>query len=58
MEFTVQIFSENAAFEGDPQGEVARILRGVTEQLEEGSFSGTKRLLDINGNPVGIARLA
>lgn len=58
MEFTVQIFSENDAFSGDPSFEISRILHELADELGEGGFEGTVRLHDVNGNSVGIARLA
>lgn len=64
MAFTLSIKTGNAAFcdpdaetENDPaneaaeRAEVARILREVAKDLEEGSASGT--CMDVNGNSVG-----
>lgn len=54
--FTLQIATDNAAFEGDDRKtEIARILRDVADRLEQGKFVG--RLLDVNGNHVGRAEL-
>lgn len=51
MKLTLVITSEDAALEGDPAGEGARILRRIAERLEEGATYG--RCFDINGNRVG-----
>lgn len=51
MRLEVQIDSDNAALEGDPRGESARILRRIAERIEEGATYG--RCLDLNGNAVG-----
>jgi hypothetical protein len=51
--FTLTIECDNAAFENDPLGEVARILREAAYQLDQGQ-DGFK-LRDINGNTVGSA---
>lgn len=51
-EFRLIIGTDNAAFEGEWRGnEVARILRAVADQVEEGSTVGQTR--DVNGNEVG-----
>lgn len=49
--FTVDFRCENSAFDGDPSGEVARILRGIAERVEGGATSGV--VFDDNGNSVG-----
>jgi hypothetical protein len=56
--FTIEIELYNAAFAGSPvdrDTEIARILRGVAEQVEEdGSHPGSREpVWDINGNPCG-----
>ena len=51
MKFTLNIDCNNAAFEGDTDAEVARILKEVAEKIEGGASSGT--ISDINGNRVG-----
>ena len=53
MKFTMQIESENAAFEPDAEGinEVARIVSQLANDLCEGRTQGA--LLDVNGNRVG-----
>jgi len=49
-EFTVTFRTDNAAFEA--AGEVPRILRGIADKVEGGSYEyGT--IVDINGNKVG-----
>jgi hypothetical protein len=45
------IETTNAAFEGDPAPECARILRAIADALEDGSTGGPIR--DVNGNRVG-----
>jgi hypothetical protein len=54
---TLTISTDNAAFEEDASGEVARILRKFAERLDEQAMpepGETGRLpLDINGNTVG-----
>lgn len=50
--FTLKIETDNAAFEPQPECEVATILAQLAEQLQEsGPVSGTLR--DSNGNTVG-----
>lgn len=49
--FTLEVSTENAAFDDDPGAELARILRTVAKSLHEGGESGTVR--DVNGNTVG-----
>jgi hypothetical protein len=52
--FVAEIETDNAAFEdGNRNLEVARILRVLAEQIENGSDGVTLR--DINGNRVGFA---
>ena len=51
MKFILTIDSDNAAFEGNPADEVARILRDVVVKLELGTERGT--CTDYNGNKVG-----
>jgi len=49
--FTLKIKTDNAAFDGDRDGEVARILRDVADSIKVGADLGVIR--DINGNNVG-----
>ncbi|MDD2496182.1 MAG: hypothetical protein PHE29_13450 [Tissierellia bacterium] len=42
--------TDNAAFSDDYEGEVARILREIADNIEEGNFILSAR--DINGNTV------
>lgn len=57
MSFSLDIVSlGNAAFEDQPELEVARILRNVADKLEQGETDGWCR--DINGNPVGSWSIA
>ena len=50
-EFRIIIKTDNAAFEGDPHPEVARLLRQAADELGDGNQAG--KLWDYNGNPVG-----
>ena len=49
--FKVEIKTGNAAFEGNPEYEVKRILKEIEKKLESGYTSGS--CMDINGNKVG-----
>lgn len=50
----LEIDCENAAFEGDPTHEVARILRKAADRIErEGKRCSGFKLMDVNGNSVG-----
>ena len=53
--FQLEIRMDNAAFEEDEGWEVARILRGIAEDIGmDGHIIGRKTsLFDINGNKVG-----
>ena len=54
MNFCVEIECNNAAFGspmGEPEYEIARILKDLAIRLERGDVSG--RLRDLNGNTVG-----
>lgn len=56
MQFKLEITCDNAAFgenEQDRGEEVARILREVARQVDEGYLKGI--LYDYNGNRVGTA---
>jgi hypothetical protein len=53
--FTLTIKTDNAAFEGDPANEVARILLAAAAKLLHGGTSFN--LTDINGNKVGSCEL-
>ena len=59
--FIVEIELGNAAFDPDPQFEVARILNTVARKLDEHDFNPQYAhgffLFDSNGNKVGIAKL-
>ena len=48
--FTLTIKTENAAFEEDPRGEIARILEEVVTKIHKGEEPS--RINDINGNSV------
>ena len=49
--FTLSIETENEAFTNGDGEEIARILKEVASQVENGNEFGTFR--DINGNKVG-----
>ncbi len=57
MAFKLTIDTDNAAFEGEREQEVARILRHVADQLLLGEpfAPNYETLRDINGNNVGGA---
>ncbi len=56
MKFHLEIDCNNAAFQNDdPEIEVARILRQHADQLDNGGWTITAALRDINGNTVGRA---
>lgn len=48
---TISMNTENSAFEGNTEYEVARILREIADKIEQG-HEPTK-VMDINGNKVG-----
>jgi len=57
-EFTIKMDTGNAAFDPDPQYEVARILREIADRLERDGANGLYQTIhDINGNDVGRWRL-
>tara|TARA_Y100000590_G_scaffold133990_1_gene153270 strand:- start:1156 stop:1377 length:222 start_codon:yes stop_codon:yes gene_type:complete len=49
------IDTRNAAFEDCLNEEVARILRKLSERIDEGVFP--EKLIDINGNTVGYVHI-
>ncbi len=51
----ITLTTDNAAFDGDCAGEVARILRELAERIESQGLMGGEEhgLRDINGNTVG-----
>ena len=51
MKFKVEMSNDNAAFDGDVPGELARILSAIIVAIEDGDRAGACR--DINGNTVG-----
>lgn len=48
---SIKFHMENAAFQDDPDGETARILKGIIGKIEQGRTCGP--CMDINGNKVG-----
>ncbi len=61
MEFTINIECDNAAFEGEPLGEIAKILGDQVKKIQhwvgDGSLTWKSTLHDSNGNKVGTAEL-
>jgi len=55
VSYKLVLLSENAAFEENPQAEIARILREEITRISraEGTAYFTSPLMDINGNTVG-----
>ncbi len=54
MKVEIEIACDNAAFEPEPEFEVARILRKYADQIER-SGEVACPLMDYNGNRVGRA---
>lgn len=48
----IEIETENAAFDGYPAAEIARILRAMADDFEERGEPGANAMRDINGNTV------
>ena len=54
--YKIEIETDNAAFEDDQAGEVARILRDLADRIESlGAVPTDSLIRDINGNQVGAA---
>lgn len=49
--FQIYLDTSNAAFDGLPNMEIARILREIAEKVSNGDLEGTVR--DVNGSRVG-----
>lgn len=51
----IKFTTDNAAFEGNPNAEAARILRDLADRLErrEWESGGFMTCRDVNGNTVG-----
>jgi len=54
--YRISIDLDNAAFEAQEGAEVARILRELAEECEEGGVAENLTLRDVNGNTVGQAK--
>ena len=52
---TIEIDTENAAFQDDPFGELARLMDYIATYAQERYYLPTK-LYDINGNPCGTVK--
>nr|AYD75885.1 conserved hypothetical protein [Pseudo-nitzschia multiseries DNA virus]AYD75888.1 conserved hypothetical protein [Pseudo-nitzschia multiseries DNA virus] len=53
----IEFTTENAAFDGDPSMEIARILRAMAALIANGMAEDETTLRDINGNRVGFCRI-
>lgn len=60
IKFALIIDSENAAFQPNPQPEIARILRETADEIESNSIESQEwsghdllKIYDINGNAIG-----
>jgi hypothetical protein len=56
MKVIITVETGNEAFREDPAGEVARILRRLACQFEEGGLH-RRVVRDFNGNAVGLVEL-
>ena len=56
MTYKITIRCNNAAFDGNAGGEVARILREVAQRCEYQDEPANAVLRDDNGNTVGTAK--
>lgn len=52
---TITIDTDNAAFEGEPAYEIARILRKLADQFETEGVPPEK-IYDLNGNACGTCK--
>lgn len=50
--FRMKFRTDNAAFDDDSSVEVARILRAISRQIEQGGEQGGV-VRDVNGNTIG-----
>lgn len=52
--FTLEFSTDNAAFDGDSDAEIVRILRNAANRIEMHSLAGTTPVIrDVNGNEIG-----
>lgn len=56
MRIKIEMNMDNAAFDDDPRGEAARIIKRLAERIE-GASDKVFFLADINGNNVGKAEI-
>ena len=54
---TLEIRTENAAFDNEPGIEIARILRQIAGRFEVLGDDSSGRIVDINGNKVGYVNI-
>lgn len=57
MEAVIRVNMDNAAFELEPQWELARILRRVADKLVQESYVRELSLRDTNENTVGTLEI-
>ena len=61
MILKIEISMNNAAFDNDPAAEAVRILHNLDvaaiHALVIGAYPKGRRIFDINGNKVGIAKI-
>jgi len=50
----INIEMDNAAFDADPQAELARILHDLADRMADG-INDVTRIFDANGNRIGQA---
>lgn len=55
-QITIEINDSGAAFEDNPQEEVARILKQIFQEAEYNGLH-TRNIYDINGNPCGFINI-
>ena len=55
--FKLEFETDNAAFEGRPSVEVARILRDIANRLYQHPQDTDGSISDVNGNTIGIYKL-
>ncbi|WP_306017582.1 hypothetical protein [Oceanicaulis sp. MMSF_3324] len=64
MAITIHFKTGNAAFEDNPQAEIARVLRALADTIEadsgpdeSGEFYAGWKVRDLNGNAIGEAEI-
>lgn len=54
---TISLETGNAAFDGGPGAEVARILQALAQRFADGAADDGDGLRDVNGNTVGTVKI-